>query len=142
MVAEVQDHFHLMSTYPDAGESASEYESAAADYKPSMIPQVQVFISPRWSRTGKLWPHILKDGANPIQKNNYEFAVNLDDYSDLVDWLAFAGKEMYFVPNYHDQVDHQTYAKYVVVSRIGKADVKGVFYDSIILPVELLDLDD
>jgi len=140
--AEVQDHFHLMTTYPDQGESTAEYEASAADFKPSLIPQVQVFISPRWSRTGKMWPHILKDGANPVQKDNFELAVLLTDYSDLVTWLQFSGKEMYFVPNYHDQAVHQSYAKYVLVSRIGKADVKGVKYDSIILPIELLDLSD
>ena len=147
MAASMQDHFHLMTSAPEAAETTGEWYASAKDTKPSMVPETMVFASPRYGLSGKLYPHVLQSGADPVQKTNWQFQVLFMDetatgataYADFLTWLAYAGKEMYFVPNYHDPSDHQSYMQYIYVERIGRAQVEGYKYDVIELPVQILD---
>ena len=140
MAADIQDHFHLMATLPDAGELTNEWESTAeGGIRPTMIPEEMIFASPKYSITGQLYTHVLLDGADPVQKKNWAFETSLNDYADMLTWLEFAGKEMYFVPHYHDQADHQSYSTYVFVQQVLEPRVVGVQYDQIDVPVRLLE---
>ena len=130
----------MMTTEPIAGESTNEWDSAAPDVKPSLVPEVVVFVAPKWSLSGRLYPHVLKIGTMPIQRTNYQFQVYVSTYAEMEAIQTWAGKEMWFVPNYHDPADHVTYAQQVFVEHVGRPDTKGYQYDSIIVPVRVLDM--
>lgn len=129
-----------MVAIPVSGELTGEWDSAAPGARPSMTQESTVFAAPKVSTTGKVHPHVLKDGADPVRRQNYSFQAYLTDYADVLTFWGYHGRTMYFIPNYHDQASHDTDYIEVYVERLGNLDARGYDYDAILLPVRLLDV--
>jgi hypothetical protein len=139
MAASWQDHVNLKLTLPDAAESTGEWAVMAPNLRPTGLPAFSVIVAPRRALDGTLRAHVLKSAGSPILFVDYTPILKVDSYADLVTLSGFLGKVVYYVPSFHDALDHQAAAVQVLVERLGIPSSPGPLVPYMTLPIHLVD---
>lgn len=141
MAASLQDHFHLLASAPDPGETGGQWTAMAPNLKPTNMPEHYVIAAPARALDGTLRAHVLKSGSTPVLFTDWTVLVKIESQTDLDTWAGYLGKTMYFVPNYHDQAAHGSYDRIVFVEKVDRAESPGPTQPVFYLLVHLIDAD-
>jgi hypothetical protein len=106
MAAAMQDHIHLDTDNPPTATYPALHETLDGTPMVAMVTER--------SLTGKLQVHRLLDGADPVQFVNDRMRLRLS-LAEMLVVKGLAGKDVYYIPHYHDEAAPAAYVVQAVL---------------------------